>query len=298
MAAAIGTDGVSGTDTVGVLGCGRMGAAIVRRLTAQGVPVLLWNRTRATADALAAEVGVGVVETPRELRGCPIVLSVLHDGGAAAATFGDPEDGLLAGLAPGCVVVEMATMTPDEVRALAAATERTGAALIEAPVSGRPFEIAEGTATLLVGGDAVVLEKARSALDMLGTIVHVGPLGSGAVMKLGVNAIVFASIAGIGEALALAGAAGITAERAYDAIEASAVGSTFVRARRATFVDADAPAQAPIDGAHRVVGAIVGAGERLGVALPVSAAIRAAMAAALARGHGSADVTHLARVLG
>lgn len=285
------------TSAVGILGCGRMGSAIARRLTEQGHQVVLWNRTAETAQTLATEIGAEVVATPRELAQRPVVLSMLTDGQAATDTYEEPENGLLADIPAETVVVEMATMTPTQVQALAAATEKAGATLLESPVSGRPIEVAAGKATLLVGGEDAPLEKARSPLEALGPIVQVGPIGTGSVMKLAVNAVVFAYIGGLGEALAMAHQAGIPGDKAYDALEASAVGSEFVRVRRSSFLDADSPVQFPMAGAAGVLGAIVVAGEKLGVTMPVSSSLRSVMSDAKDDGKGGLDITRLAQVL-
>ena len=235
--------GAGGDPTVGLVGAGRMGSAMARALTRSGWAIVLFNRTRSRADALAAELGgsVRVVDSPAAVAAaCEVVLTMLADDEAVAETFRGP-DGLIDGTGPERVLVDLSTVTPARLRSLEADVRATGAGLLDSPVSGSVGLAEAGKLTLMVGGTAEDLERARPALEPLAaTIFHLGPLGTGAAMKLAVNSIVFGLSNAVAEGLVLAEQAGIDRAVAYDVIVASAVGAPLVGYKRAAFVDPDA----------------------------------------------------------
>jgi 3-hydroxyisobutyrate dehydrogenase-like beta-hydroxyacid dehydrogenase len=135
----------------------------------------------------------------------------------------------------------MSTVGPAASRALAAKVRDKGADMLDAPVSGSVTLAESGQLTLMVGGESQDLERARPALEAVGSrIFHLGPLGSGATVKLAVNAIVFGLANSIAEALVLAESAGVDRTTAYDVFAASTFRSPFVDYKRAAFVDPEA----------------------------------------------------------
>ena len=165
---------------VGVAGIGRMGAAIAERLLKHGHEVTVWNRTRVKAEALAVH-GAKVVDTPAQLASAvDVILTILTDAQAIAATFDGP-DGLLAGAIKGKLFVEMSTVRPETERALAERVRAKGAALIDCPVGGTTGPARDGKLLAFVGGDAADLARVQPVLEQLcRRIEHVGPVGSGA----------------------------------------------------------------------------------------------------------------------
>jgi 3-hydroxyisobutyrate dehydrogenase-like beta-hydroxyacid dehydrogenase len=232
--------GTSRRPTVGVVGTGRMGAAMARALAKAGFSLVLHNRTRDRADILASELGARVVGTPAEVATLvDITLTMVADEDAVAAVYHGPQ-GLLAGARYGMVLVDLSTVMPESIRSLEGAAREAGAGILDAPVSGSVTLAESGQLTLMVGGTAEDLSRARPALEPLAkTIVHVGPLGSGAAMKLAVNTVIFGLNAAVAEGLVLAEAAGVDRELAYDVIAASAAGAPFVAYKRAAFLDPD-----------------------------------------------------------
>jgi 3-hydroxyisobutyrate dehydrogenase-like beta-hydroxyacid dehydrogenase len=168
---------------VAILGTGRMGSAFARRLA--NLHPTLWNRTRLRAE----QVGVGrVVATPAEaVRDADIVITSLTGAEAVRTTYGG-QDGALAA-AHGQVFVEMSTSGPQLVAELGPQVHATGSALIDAPILGAPSAVVRGGAAILAGGAETDLERARPVLRLLGEIHHVGPLGSGARLKLVANSM-------------------------------------------------------------------------------------------------------------
>ena len=224
--------------TAGVLGTGRMGGSMARALAAAGYEVVLWNRSPEPAAALASELGGRSVANPAAVAvAADVCVSMLADGDAVAQVFTAP-DGLIAGARPGNVLVDASTVPPDVIRALEGRVRATGAGILDAPVSGSVALATSGKLTLMVGGDAEDLERARPVLDALSaTIFHLGALGSGAAMKLAVNTVIFGLNQAVAEGLVLAEAAGIPRELAYDILTVSAVGAPYVGYKRAAFLD-------------------------------------------------------------
>ena len=225
---------------VAVLGIGRMGGAMARALRAKGHDLVLWNRTPAAAAQLASELDARTVGTPREAAAAAeICLTMLADGAAVDAVYSGP-DGLIAGAGPTNILIDASTVPPAILRAHAAAARAAGAGLLDSPVSGSVALAEAGKLTLMVGGEAADVERARPVLDGIGaTVFHLGPLGSGCAMKLAVNTVIFGLNQAVAEGLVLAEAAGIQRDRAYDVIAASAAGAPYVGYKRAAFLEPD-----------------------------------------------------------
>lgn len=268
--------------TVAVLGMGRMGSAMARALARSGLALVLWNRSRDRAEGLAAELGARVAASPSEAASiADVSLTMLADDAAVAAVYTGP-DGLLAGTRPGVVLVDLSTVTPDSMKRIAPLARAAGAGVLDSPVSGSVTTAESGQLTLMVGGNAEDVERARFALQPLAkTIIHVGPLGAGAAMKLAVNTVIFGLNAAVAEALVLAEAAGVDRALAYDVIASSAVGAPFVAYKRDAFVAPDtAPTAFALDLAEKDLRLIIALAGQLGLELPQArsnlAGIRAA----------------------
>jgi len=184
---------------IGIAGLGKMGAAMAARLAETGAEVLVWNRTRARADAS----GLPVADTARDLAArSDVVMTTLFDAAALDAVFHDP-DGLLAA-APGKLFIEMSTVRPETQAALAAEVRAAGGAYVECPVGGTTGPARAGKLLGLAGAEAADLERARPVLDRLcRRVEHVGPVGAGAAMKLAVNLPLLVFYQALGESMAL-----------------------------------------------------------------------------------------------
>jgi len=253
--------------TVGLLGTGRMGSGMARALARAGMAPILYNRTPERAAELAAEIGTRVAESPAALAaGVDVLLSMVADGPAVEDLYRGP-GGLLEGLRAGTVAVDLSTVPPSTIRGLEADVRARGAGILDSPVSGSVGGAASGDLTLMVGGTAEDLERARPALEPLAKVIfHVGPLGSGAAMKLAVNAVVFGLNNALAEALVLAERAGIERSQAYDVLAASAVGAPFVQYKRAAFVDPDGtPTAFALELAEKDLRLITALADELGV---------------------------------
>ena len=185
----------------GVIGLGAMGGAMVGRLLAQGVVPAVWDSSpQALARAVAA--GARAVELPAD---DIVLLSLPHDG-AVATTLA----ALWPALPAGAVIVDTSTISPIAARGFAAEAAARGVAYLDAPVSGGPAGAAAGSLTMMIGGSAAALEKARPVLALLtGRIVHVGDSGAGQVAKLVNNLLLATHLVCAAEALRLGRMAGL-----------------------------------------------------------------------------------------
>lgn len=284
---------------IAVIGTGRMGAAMVGRLAGAGHHLTVHNRTRAKAEAVAARHEAAVAPTPREaVREADVVLVSLADDAAVTAAYGGP-DGLVAGLAAGQVVADTSTVDPETLRGLEAAVVAAGAALLDTPVSGSVSTVEAGALLVMAGGDASALERARPALEAIASrIVHLGPLGAGATMKLVVNAMVHALNGALAEALVLAEKAGLDRASAYDVIAASAVGAPFVTYKRDAYLS---PEATPVAFALNLVAKDLALADalaaRVAAPMPQLATNREVVRRAVAAGLGDADLSALATLL-
>jgi 3-hydroxyisobutyrate dehydrogenase len=282
--------------TVGVLGLGRMGSSMARALAAGGHDLVLWNRTAAAAEGLARDLGGRVVERPADVAAAAdVTISMLADGSAVDAVYGG-SDGLVAGARPGTVLVDCSTVPPSVIQGHEAAIRATGAGVLDAPVSGSVTLAERGTLTLMVGGTDADLADARPALEAIGsTIFHLGPLGTGAAMKLAVNTVIFGLNEALAEALVLAEAAGIDRAAAYDVLAASAVGAPYVGYKRAAFLEPDTtPVAFALDLAAKDLRLIDGLAAEVGVALPQAQTNLDVIEAASTAGRGGRDFSAVA----
>lgn len=288
-----------GIGTVGLAGTGRMGAAMARSLRRAGHDLVLWNRDAAKAQLLAEELGASVAETPAKVVStADVVLTMLADDDAVREVYGGA-DGLLAGAWADTVLVDLSTVSPDVLRGFAAGAAARGTGLLDAPVSGSTSLAEAGQLTLMVGGDAADLERARPALEPLAkAIFHLGPLGTGCAMKLAVNTLIFGLNQALAEGLVLAELAGVDRAAAYDVLAASAAGAPFVGYKRGAFLDPDGtPVAFSTDLAAKDLRLITGLAATLGLEMPQARVNLDVLAGSSSRGRGDADFATVAEVL-
>lgn len=281
---------------VAVIGLGRMGAAMADTLSRSGFDLIVWNRSHDAAERVAVELGATVADSPASaVASAEVVVSSLSDDAALEAVHLDGE-GTVAGVRPGTVVIETSTVDPRTILRLAPEFEKRGAHLLDAPVSGSVGLVAQGALTSMVGGEASALEKARPVIDALSKAVfHMGPSGSGATMKLAVNALVHAINLALSESLVLAEAGGIERSLAYEVFANSAAGSPFVQYKRPAFESPDeTPVAFSLDLVAKDLRLILGLADRLGVPMAQGAVNAAVANAAIEAGLGGADMSALA----
>ena len=216
---------------VGIAGTGRMGAAIAARLMGLGHELTVWNRTAEKTKELAA-AGAKVAASPAALAGSvDVVITILTDEKAIEALYSGPK-GLLSGGVTGKLFIEMSTVRPEVEVALAAKVNLKKAAMIDCPVGGTTGPAREGKLFGFVGGEDADVARARPLLDqMCRRAEHVGPVGSGARMKLAINLPLFVYWQALGEALLLCRPLGLDPERLMSIFADSSGGTNALKTR-------------------------------------------------------------------
>jgi 3-hydroxyisobutyrate dehydrogenase-like beta-hydroxyacid dehydrogenase len=290
---------MAGGPTVAVVGTGRMGAAMAGTLCRAGLRVVVWNRTRAKADAVAEATGAAVAATAREAAaGAQVVLSSLADDAAVGAAY-TGAGGIVAGLRPGAVVCEASTIDPGTVQRLRPLVEDRGASLLDTPVSGSVSTVEAGQLTIMAGGDPAVLDRVRPVLDPLAKqVFHVGELGTGAVMKLTVNSVLHGLNLALAEGLVLAERAGVERATAYEVFASSAVAAPFVLYKREAFEHPGGPPVAfSLDLVAKDLDLILALAAQAGAPMAQAATNSRVVQAAVAAGLGDHDLSELATYL-
>jgi 3-hydroxyisobutyrate dehydrogenase-like beta-hydroxyacid dehydrogenase len=227
---------------VGFIGLGAMGAGIVPRLMAAGHSVTGWNRNRDKAEPLIKS-GMRFADSPRAVAAASeIVLSIVTDAAAVrAVALGD--DGVIAGLKPGGVYADMSTISPDASRAIAAEFARKGLTMLDAPISGSPVTLAQGNASIMVGGDDAAFERVKPVLLAIGPkVTRIGASGLAVQMKIAVNLLLMVEVIAFGEAVALAEKGGVARDVAVDAILKSVAASPVLGYRGPFILEGKMPA--------------------------------------------------------
>jgi 3-hydroxyisobutyrate dehydrogenase len=238
---------------IGIVGTGRMGTAIARRLLEKGHDVGVWNRTAENASE-AREAGARWNARLADLvNEHDVVISFLLDNAALERVYLGLE-GILGGDVEGRLFIDMSTVSPGTHERIAAALAERNAGFIECPVSGSVPLARAGTLVGFAGGEAADFEPARPLLaDLCRRVERVGPLGAGARMKLAANLLLVVFWQALGESLSLAGPPGVDAARAIDLLADSNIGAGILRARGSQIVAAmngdsgDAPAAFDVD---------------------------------------------------
>lgn len=224
--------------TIGICGTGKMGTAMGERLLERKQKLAVWNRTASKTRALT-KAGATRAKTPAELvASCDTVINMVIDDRAAKAVY-EGKDGLLAGPVRGKTIIEMSTLMPDTVKALAKKVAAKGGTFVEAPVGGSTAPARQGALLGMVGATPAAYKKAKPVLDHLCRRVdRVGAPGAGAAMKLAINLPLVVYFEALGEAMALTEKAGIDRKLAGDILLDSNGAAKVAGARMGWIVDA------------------------------------------------------------
>jgi 3-hydroxyisobutyrate dehydrogenase-like beta-hydroxyacid dehydrogenase len=270
------------------LGLGQMGAPMARRLLAAGHDLTVWNRTAEKAEPLVAE-GARQASTPTEAgRAVEAAVTMLADPDALEAVLLGP-DGLADGLQEGATVIDMSTVGPEAVQRVAERLPR-GVTLLDAPVLGTVPQAEEGQLKIFAGGDRDVFDRWQPVLEVLGVPRLLGPIGSGASMKLVVNSTIGAVAAALGEALALSDALGLEERATLDVLADSVIGPAVRRARPSIETGAYPP-RFKLSLARKDLGLVNEAARGVDLDLRVAPAARDWLQSAVDDGLGGLDYT-------
>ncbi len=227
------------SEPVGFIGLGIMGAGMAGNLVQAGHDVVVWNRTESKTTALVDQ-GATVAATPADVaRQCEIVMICVSDTpDVEAVVLGD--HGVLTGLSPGSLVIDHSTVSPSATIALSESVRSVGASWMDAPVSGGSEGAVNGTLSIMIGGEARDVERARQYLEAFGTsITHVGPVGAGQQVKIVNQILVVGNQLAASEALLFASMAGLDLDATLAAVKGGAAGSWMLANRGPQMIERD-----------------------------------------------------------
>lgn len=276
---------------VAVLGLGIMGGGMARQLLAAGFDVAVWNRSADKATPIVA-AGARLASSPADAaRGADMVVAMLADDDASRRAWLAPDDGALAAMQDGAIAIECSTLTVEWIRTLAGAMETGGVDFLDAPVTGSRPQAAEGKLRFLVGGDAEVAARAAPVLEAMGSeTVHLGPVGSGAVLKLVNNFLCGVQVASLAEAIAMIERSGLDVTRAVDLIVGGAPGSPLLGAVSKRMLERSYDPQFLVPLMAKDLAYAQAAFAERGIALASAAAAKARFDVAVETGHGDRDI--------
>ena len=284
---------------VGFVGLGAMGAPMAARVVKGGFETFTtFHRRREPADALAA-LGASIVATPAEVaRASDLVITVLPaDAELRQTVLG--ANGLRDGLAPGKVLVDMTTATAMAVREVEESLREVGVRVLDAPVSGGTTGAEQGTLTIMVGGDADLLDQCRPVLETMGTrIVHVGPVGQGKVVKMVNQMMAATNLLIMGEAFALGVRCGADPATLYSVIKDSSGYSRMLDVRMPDFLmKGFFEPGFKLDLMKKDVNIALDSARAMGTPVLIASTVAQVFAAASAAGKGDADFSAAAQFL-
>ena len=282
---------------IGVIGLGLMGKPMARNLAAAGAGLFINNRSQGVVEELAAE-GMTPAGTPRDVaQQADVVICMLPDTPTLEKIVSG-ENGILAGLPAGKLVIDMGTSKLLATRDLAAKVEAAGADYVDAPVSGGTLGAIAGNLTIMAGGTEKAFARALPVLEVLGSkITHVGPTGAGQVAKAANQVIVGLNIGAVAEALSLAEKAGVDPGRVREALGGGFADSRILEVHGQRMVSGDFTpgARCPIQ--RKDMDQALELAEHLGIELPATALSRDLYDRVIDAGDGDLDHAGLIRAI-
>jgi 3-hydroxyisobutyrate dehydrogenase len=275
---------------IAFLGLGIMGGGMARNLLAKNFPLTVFNRNADKSKPFAND-GASVANSPRAAaENADIIISMLADDNAARSLWLG-ENGALTAAKPGTICIECSTVTVNWVRELAAAAAQKKCDFLDAPVTGSKIQAAAGELNFLVGGDSAMLEKARPVLAAMSkAIIHLGPTGSGAMVKLINNFVCGVQIAALAEAVAMIERSGLDRAKALEILTGGAPGSPLVKAVAGRMTAPDFTPHFLLRLMAKDLGYAIQEGEKLSVELITATAALENFQRAIVLGHGEQDI--------
>ena len=281
---------------IAFLGIGAMGSRMALNLLNAGHQVTVWNREPEAAAELVTK-GAKQGSSPKDaVKGAEFVFSMVRDDGASRQVWLDPVKGALAGMAKGSVAIESSTLSPKWVRELGNEAAHYGVSLLEAPVSGSRPQAESAQLVYLLGGDAETFERARPLLNVLGSSLRlVGPLGAGALTKLGTNALLGVQVAVLAELMGILQRAGADAQRVFEVIGGTPVSSAAARQMVGLMLAGDNAPRFPVELMEKDFGYAIDAACSIDDA-PTIAAARSVFQHGILEGLGQLNITSVAQL--
>lgn len=290
---------------VGFIGLGIMGAPQVRNLLRAGFEVTVATRTPGKAETFAADNAslgkVRAVETAAEVAvASDIIITMVTDSPDVVAVCRggiNNEPGIFATAKPGSIIIDMSTISPEVTRELAAEAESKGCGWLDAPVSGGEKGAIEGTLTIMVGGEAESLERARPVLEAMGKrITHFGVAGNGQSAKLCNQIMTAVNLLSVCEALTFGAKAGLDLATLHQALTGGAANSWSLEVLGKKMIDRDFKPAFMVKLQQKDLRLVLGAANANHTPLPAASLAYQLLAAVEAEGRGDDGTQSLVRV--
>ncbi|MFJ1749528.1 2-hydroxy-3-oxopropionate reductase [Streptomyces sp. NPDC088116] len=280
---------------IAFIGLGIMGGPMAANLSKAGHTVTGYNRSRPAVDTLIAAGGKGADSIADAVRDAEVVITMVPaDTQVKEVVLG--QDGVLRHAAPGTLLIDMSSVTPETSLEVAAAARDRGIRTLDAPVSGGEAGAVEGVLSIMAGGEPADFADAGPVFEALGTtIVRVGPHGAGQTVKAANQLIVAVHLEALAEAVVFLESAGVDLEAALDVLGGGLAGSTVLDRKRAAVLGRDFTPGFRIDLHHKDMGIVTEAARTVGAPLPVGALVAQLVASARACGDGGLDHSALLR---
>jgi 2-hydroxy-3-oxopropionate reductase len=284
------------TQHIGFIGLGIMGRPMALNLIKAGHRLVVHARREASMVPLL-EAGARPCSSPAEVaRRAEILFTMVSDTPDVEQVILG-QDGVIDGVRPGAVVVDMSTISPSATRAMAERLREVGAEMLDAPVSGGDIGAAAGTLSIMVGGSAAAFARVRPMLECMGTnIVHIGGNGAGQVCKACNQVVIAQSIAGVGEAMLLARASGVDAAKVRDALLGGFANSRVLQVHGRRMLDHDYAPGFKAALHQKDMRIVLEAAHELGIALPGAAQAAQLINALVGQGLGELDSSAVYRI--
>jgi 3-hydroxyisobutyrate dehydrogenase-like beta-hydroxyacid dehydrogenase len=287
----------SGMANIGFIGLGVMGGRIAKRLMAAGHLIVGYNRTRSKAQSLL-DGGMKWADSPRAVaESADVVISMVTNTQALETIFGGP-NGILAGLGPHKIYIDMSTVSPAASRKLAEQVAAKGASMLDAPVSGSVITLEEGKLSIMVGGDPAVFEQVKPILLDIGPkVTLVGGNGLAVSMKIATNLSLAVQMLAFSEGVLLAEKSGIRRETAVEVLTNSVIASPMVKYRGPFVLEMPKEAWFDVNMMQKDLQLALEMGRQLDVPLPTTATTNEYLTAARGLGLAEKDFATLFEVL-
>jgi 3-hydroxyisobutyrate dehydrogenase len=281
---------------VAILGLGIMGGGMANRLLSANFPLTVYNRNREKSIPFA-DAGAFVAASPREAASrAEIVLSMVGDD-VASRNIWLGENGALAGARSNAVLIESSTLSGDWIQELAAKAGERGCQFLDAPVTGTKPHAASGELVFMVGGSAEALDAARAVFSVLGRdVVHLGPVGSGSLMKLINNFVCGVQAASFAEAVSMIDAGGLDRAKAVSILTGGAPGSGIVKRIADRMAAHDFTPNFALRWMAKDIAYAQGDASKKGISLQTAAAALSVFQRAIAEGYGDEDFSAVSKV--
>jgi 3-hydroxyisobutyrate dehydrogenase len=282
---------------IGFVGLGVMGSGMVKRLLSAGHEVTGYNRTKSKAQPLL-ECGLKWTDTPRAAAEANDLIFTMVTNTAALQAVTGGADGILAGLGPGKIYIDMSTVSPAASQELARQVEAKGAQMLDAPVSGSAITLEEGKLSIMVGGSRETFEKVQPILQAIGPkATHVGVNGLAAAMKVATNLSLAVQMLAFSEGVLLAEKSGIARATAVEVLFNSVIASPMVKYRGPFVLNMPEEALFDVNMMQKDLLLALEMGRQLDVPLPTTAATNQMLTAARGMGFAKQDFAVLFEVL-